>query len=147
MDYMFWVWLVVIVITTIIEFATMEIVSIWFTLGAVIPFILAGTRAVNWVWQLAIFIALSAVLIILLRPMTKKFLLKGDNENTNTQALVGKKIRLVEAINGETAGALKVNGVVWSAVSADDKDIAKGKLVEVVKIKGNKLIVKEIKQD
>ncbi len=147
MDYMFWVWLAVIVVTAVIEFVTTELASIWFTFGAVPPFILAGTRAVSWVWQLVIFIVLSSILILALRPITKKWLFKGKQEKTNTDALIGKKFRLLTLIDFETVGSLKANGVVWSAVSANGEKVDSGEIVEVLKIAGNKLVVRKINKD
>ena len=71
MDLMFWIWLGVIIVTAIIEFATMEIVSIWFTFGALIPLILSVTKAVSWEIQIIVFVLVSAILIVSLRSVTK----------------------------------------------------------------------------
>lgn len=144
MDYMFWVWLAVILVTAIIEFVTMDITSIWFTIGAIVPFILAGTKSVSWVWQLILFILTSAILIIALRPVTKKWLLKGDNTKTNIESLIGRQYRLLTKTDFETTGSIKINDVVWSVVSENDQEIEANEIVEIVKIDGNKLIVKKV---
>ncbi len=144
MDFMFWVWLGVIVATAIAEFATMEIVSIWFTIGAIVPFILAATNCVRWEIQLVVFVVISAVLIVSLRRITKKFLLKNSNGKTNLDTLIGKELRMLKGTDFETIGSVKVNDVVWSAVGQNRESIGKDEIVEVVKIDGNKLIVKKI---
>ncbi len=144
MDYMFWIWLGILVVTAIVELVTMEVVSIWFTCAAVIPFILAATKAVSWEWQLVIFIVLSAAMIIGLRPVTKKFLLKNSNARTNTSAYIGKRYRMLTRTDFETVGSLKINDVVWSAVEENRQALEAGDIVEVVKISGNKLLVKKI---
>lgn len=143
MSVMFWVWLGILVGSAIIELATMEVVSIWFTVGSIIPFILAGCLG-NYLWELqvALFIVLSALCIIFLRRLTKKFLLKNANEKTNLDAVIGKKVRLLENTDFETLGAVKLNDVVWTAVSENGEEIKKGQIVEIVSVKGNKLIVK-----
>ena len=41
MEEMFWVWLAVIAIALIIEIITLDLVSVWFACGAVVPFILS----------------------------------------------------------------------------------------------------------
>ncbi len=146
MDVMFWVWLGVIVISAIVELATMEVVSIWFTFGAVVPFILAATRAVNWVWQLVIFVCVSALLIVGLREITKKFLLRNSNEKTNLDALVGQKFRMISRTDFETVGSVKINDVVWSAIGENQQAIEAGEIVEIVKISGNKMIVKKAEE-
>ena len=144
MDVMFWVWIGIIVLTVILELATMELVSIWFTFGAIVPLILAATKAVGAEIQIIIFIVISAILIISLRKITKKWLLKNSNEKTNTDALIGQKFKMLEKTDFETVGTVKVNGVVWSAIEENREIIEKDQLVEIVKISGNKLIVKKI---
>ncbi len=143
MDVMFWVWLGVIIVTFIVEIFTAELISIWFTIGAIPPFILAATKAVDFTWQIVIFAVLSAALMLSLRKITKKWLLRNSNEKTNTDLLIGKKCTLVAPCGLETFGTVKINGVEWNAVGDKQQDIAQGTLVEVVGLSGNKLIVKE----
>ena len=76
--------------------------------------------------------------------MTKKFLLKNAKEKTNLDLLVGKKVRMLERTDFETMGSVKINDVVWSAVGEHNETIEKDEIVEVVKISGNKVIVKKI---
>ena len=143
MDAMFWVWMAVIIVTLVLEFATMDLVSIWFTIGAVVPFILAGTKAVGWELQLIIFIVLSAVLIISLRKVTKNWLLRhSSKEKLNTY--VGKQYKMLDDLNDDDLGHIKINDVVWSAKSENGEKIAKGEMVEVVRMSGNKAIVRKI---
>ena len=42
MEVMFWVWLGVIVVSAIAEAASMELVSVWFIVGAIPPFIMSA---------------------------------------------------------------------------------------------------------
>jgi len=143
MDTMFWVWMVVIIATLIIEFMTMDLVSIWFTIGAVVPFILAGTRLVGWEIQTIIFIVLSALMIIFLRKITKKWLMRhSSKENLNTN--IGKHVKMLDNLNDEDPGHVKINDVVWTARSDSGESIAKGEMVEIVRISGNKVFVKKI---
>lgn len=147
MDVMFWVWLGVIIVTAIVEFATMEVVSIWFTIGAIIPFILAATGAVNWIWQVVIFVVLSAIMIVCLRSVTKKFLLKNSNEKTNVDSLIGQKVRMLSRTDFETVGSVKINDVVWSAIGFSQQTIEKDEIVTILSVQGNKLVVKKDKEE
>ena len=45
--------------------------------------------------------------------------------------------------NIEGLGAVKINGLVWSARSQDGEDISVGEIVVIKKIEGNKTIVKK----
>ena len=141
---MFWVWLAIIVVTIVVEAFTMEIISIWFTVGAIPSFILAGFNAVGWEIQLVIFIVISAVLILSLRKITKNFLLRNSNAKTNLASVIGTKVRMIEMTDFDSIGTVKLNGVTWSAVGENGETIESGAVVEIVKIEGNKLFVKEV---
>ena len=143
MDTMFWIWLAVIVVTVVIEGITLDMVSIWFTAGAIIPLILAAVGGVGWEIQLIIFIVLSTVLILTLRKVTIRLLFKnGSKEQVNT--LIGMQTKMIEDATEDTMGKIKINDVVWSAKSENDESIKKGELVEIIRVSGNKAIVKKV---
>lgn len=146
MEVMFWVWLAVIAVAIIIEILTLDLVSVWFAFGAVIPFILAAVGGIAIEIQIAVFVVVSALLIIFMRNWAKKLLFKNMNEKTNINSIIGKKIRLLEDTDFEHLGSLKINDVTWTAVSHDGKLIKAGQIVEVVKVDGNKLLVKEVEE-
>ena len=141
MTTMMWIWLGVMVISLIIELGTMEVVSIWFTFGAIIPFVLE-VIGVGLEWQLVAFVIISAILIASLRKITKNFFLRNSEGKTNLEAIIGQKYKLIDPISAESNGSIKINGVIWTAMCEDDKAINSGELVEVVKISGNKIVVK-----
>lgn len=142
---MLWVyiWLGVIVLSVIIECVTFDLASVWFIGGGIVALILAACK-VPYVWQIVVFVVVSAVLLATCRrPLLK--LLGKNTAKTNADAIIGKEYSLLTPISFGVMGSLKVNGVEWSAVPENDTDeIAAGKVVRVVDIKGNKLIVKEI---
>ncbi len=145
MEVMFWVWLGVIVVTAVVEFISFDLTSIWFTAGAIIPFILAAIGGIRWEIQVAVFVGVSAILLISLRKWTRRMLLKNANFKTNIDALIGKKVRMIERTDFETLGAVKIGDVVWSAKSENGKAIEKDVIVEIKKVDGNKLIVSAVK--
>ena len=146
MEIMFWVWLGVIALTLIIELCTMELVSIWFTLGAIIPFILSAIGGIYIELQIAIFVVVSALLIIFVRKYAKRLLLKNMNEKTNLDSIVGKHFRVVEETTFEKNGTVKINDVVWSIMGENQETIEKGSIIEVLRVEGNKLIVKKVEE-
>ena len=73
-------------------------------------------------------------------------MLKNANEKTNVDAIVGKKLRMLSKTDFETIGSVKINDVVWSAIGENQQTIDKDAIVEVVKVDGNKLIVKAIEE-
>ena len=78
-----WIWLGVIAVALLFEFVTMELVSVWLSLGAFIALILAVcgvSLEVQWI----VFGAVSILCILLLRKVSLKFLLKNNNEKLLT---------------------------------------------------------------
>ncbi len=143
MEPMFWVWLGIVAVSLLIEIVTMELVSIWFAVGGIIPFIMAAIRGVPIAVQIVVFVVISALLIIFLRKYAQKFLFKNMNEKTNLDSLCGKRFKLLEDIDLEKNGSIKINGVVWTAISENSQPIKAGQFVEVIKVDGNKIVVKE----
>ncbi len=143
-DYLVWVWLAVAVVSALLEFATMQMVSIWFTIASIVAIILALCGVVWWV-QVLVFCALALVLLLSLRKFSIKYLLKNDKTTTNVDSLIGTEHKLRQSITLDSAGELKINGVVWTAVGKDEStSIEAGQQVRVVKVDGNKLIVEPL---
>ena len=138
-----WIWLGVVVIATVLELVTLDMTSIWFAVSGIVALILSAFKNISWVVQLIVFVVLSAALIIGLRPIAKKFLLRHMNEKTNTDTFIGKKVYMITEASFGTLGSVKIADVVWSAVPEDETEtIEAGAVVEVLAIRGNKLIVK-----
>ena len=72
------VWLVIFVVSVIIEACTTELVSIWFSAGSIIALILSAIPNVPFYIPIIVFIVISLTLLLCLRPIIKKML----NKNT-----------------------------------------------------------------
>ena len=137
-------WLIVAVVLLLAEALTSQLVSIWFALGAVVTMIASALGLKDLTLQLLVFVVSSTLLLIFTRPFVKKYLMK-NNEKTNVDSLIGQSAIVCEDIdNLEGVGAAKVDGKVWTARSMSSEPIKTGTTVEVVEIKGVKLIVREI---
>ena len=142
METMFWIWLGLIVVAVIVEIATLDLVSVWFAIGAIIPFILSAIGGIAIEIQVVVFVVISALLIIFLRKYAQKLLFKNMNSKTNIDVQIGRVYRLLSDVDFENNGSVKINDVVWTAVSEDGNLIEKGQLVEIVRVEGNKMIVR-----
>ena len=72
----------------------------------------------------------------------KKLLKKSKNQETNLELNIDKVAVVTEKIDNELAtGAVKVNGLVWTARSVDGSIIDEGELVIFKEIQGNKALV------
>ena len=147
MSTMFWIWLSIMVVAVILEIITTDLVSIWFAFGSIVPLILSAFDVLNPIWQTTIFVVISAILIVSLRKVTIKWLFKNTNSKTNVDALIGEKHRLLETTDFETLGKIKIKDIDWSVMGEKQQTIEKGSVVEIVKIEGNKLIVKPVATD
>ena len=135
-------WTIVAISLVCVEASTSQMVCIWFAGGAFVALI-AAICGLNIWWQISVFIAISAVLLILTRPLVKK-LRKNSDEKTNVDALIGKKVLLTETVdNIKATGAAKTGGVSWTVRSENNSIIEAGKTAVVVRVEGVKLIVIE----
>ena len=138
------IWAVLIVALLVVEAMTTGLVSIWFAGGAVVALLLACFGAPVWA-EIAAFIIVSIILLVLTRPIAKTYF-NDKRVSTNAQSLIGKTAVVKESIDNLAGkGLVTVNGVDWTARSdSDEVIIAEGEAVEVLRIEGVKLIVKEV---
>ena len=135
-------WLVLFVVLALFELATVNLVSIWFSLGALITtFVSLATD--NVMVHLAVFTISSILLLLLTKPFVKK-IKKRDIIPTNLDRVIGKVGVVTETIEKDDIGEVKVLGKKWSAYS--DKEIKENSKVKVLSINGVKLKVEEIKE-
>lgn len=140
MDRILIVWLAGIIAFVILEAVTYQMVSVWFALGAVGGLIAAAAGA-PFSAQMGIFIGLSFLFLLCLRPVSKK-LIKIKKESTNADSLIGKEVLITKEVdNVHGAGEGKINGMTWTVRSSDSSIIKAGETVSVKEIKGVKLIV------
>lgn len=132
-------WLVLVIVLSVIELATVNLVSIWFVASGIVAMILSffiHDQAV----VTTIFILLGILLLIISRPIVAKLRSKSG-EKTNLDRIIGAIGVVTEDILKNEVGEVKVDGKRWSAISK--KKLEKGETVKVLKIDGVKLIVEK----
>ena len=135
-------WLIIAVVFAVFEGATVGLVSIWFSGGALAAWLCAILGLGIW-WQISVFIVVTALLLIFTRPMVKKLLSKRDGK-TNLDRIIGKSVVISEKVdNLKQTGRCIINGVSWSVRSSDGEPVDIGETVTVEKIEGVHLIVKK----
>lgn len=133
-------WLGATVILFIAEAITVNLVTIWFALGALAAFIAAICGAQMWL-QIVLCLVVTVITLIFTRPLAKKHL-NGKREATNADVVIGKTAVVTEDIDNIAAmGAVTCMGKVWTARSLNDEKFSVGDEVTVEKIQGVKLIV------
>lgn len=133
-------WAAAFVFFLVFEAITVQLVSIWLGLGALISLLLAIFELPFWV-QLLVFVAVSAISLWATRPLVKKFF--SNKVGTNTELDIGRVAVVTETINNSLSkGRVKLNGTFWAAQSVDGEIIEEGSTVTVVEVDGAKLTVK-----
>ena len=134
------IWLILIVLFLLAEAATVCLVSIWFACGSLVALILSFT-GMNLTAQLFVFILTSAALLLLLRPLVRRYFTPRLHR-TNVDSVVGSQGYVTQEINNEEArGQVKLGAMYWTARSTSGAPIAKDTLVRVDRIEGVKVFV------
>jgi membrane protein implicated in regulation of membrane protease activity len=120
---------------------TVEIISIYFTGGALVSMALS-LLGVPLEWQILTFCVVSIILIIFTRPIVARYL-KRNESKTNVDTLIGDVATVTKEILPDERGEVKIKGQYWLAVSANNDTIELGSKVSILAIEGAKLIVKK----
>lgn len=140
MDYIY-IWVVIAAVALIVEILTVNLVSVWFVIGALVSFLSAKLGAPIGV-QIFLFVAVSAFLLLIIMPRAKRYIDKRKTA-TNSDRIIGETAVVTEEINNlDAKGQIKVLGSIWSARTEDGSVIEKDTEVTVVGISGVKAIVK-----
>ena len=134
------VWLVLMVVFLAAEASTVSMVSLWFAAGALIALLTALAGGPAWL-QTLLFLAVSAGLLLALRPLVKKYL-SPKLTATNVDSVVGSTGLVTAAIDNVSAvGQVKLGAMEWTARSTSGQPIPAGTLVKVDRIEGGKAFV------
>ena len=141
---MIWFWLILLIVFVVSEILSLGLTTIWFAVGAAAAFIATALGA-HLIVQIVLFLAASFVLLLLIRPLAQsKFNTK--RARTNADSLIGKNGIVTEPISNLNAkGYIRVSGMDWAARSQEEAaEIEKGAEVTVLRIEGNKAIVRPV---
>ena len=134
------VWLVLMVVFLAMEASTVSMVSLWFAAGSLIALLTALAGGPAWL-QTVLFLAVSAGLLLALRPLVKKYLAPKVTA-TNVDSIVGSTGLVTAAIDNVSAsGQVKLGAMEWTARSTSGQPIPVGTLVKVDKIEGVKAFI------
>ena len=138
---MFYVWLAIALILAIIEMSTVNLVCIWYIVSSIVTMIIA-LFVDNVIIQMAIFVLLGTLLLILTKDVIKKIL--PEKIKTNIDRIIGMEGIVTEKITKKTPGEVKVDGKRWTAVA--DETIPTDTTVKILEINSTKLKVKRMEE-
>lgn len=138
-----WVaWLCVAIFFLAVELLTTTLVSIWFVPAAIITCLLTFVID-SVVWQVAIFVVLSAVFMVVARRIYKKHIKKSVDEVDQNEKLIGKAALVTEDTNA-ISGRILVGDVYWRAISENGETIPQGETVVIKGVNGTTLVINKL---
>ena len=132
-------WVAVLLVALFVELSTTQLVSIWFSGGALVSTILAIFK-VDFIWQVVAFIGATTILLILSKFVFKKKIEVKDTK-TNSDSLIGLELLVIKRVTDKTVGEGRIRDVVWSVTTTDSTPIESGEYAVIKEINGNKLVV------
>ena len=136
----FLLWGGLFVVSVLVEFATQQLVSIWFAAGSLAAF-LAVCFGASLPVQGILFLAVSVGILAAVRPLMKRA--NAKTVPTNLDRVIGCTARVTEEIDNEAGtGAVYVEGKTWTARSSDGTVLPIGTRVIAERMEGVKLYVK-----
>lgn len=135
-------WFIAFVILLFIELVTVNLVTIWFAIGAVAA-IITTIFTDSILIQAIVFVVVSVISLLITKPLIKK-IKKFEIEPTNSDRVIGKIGEVTEKIGRNKYGEVKVYGNTWTASSKQVINV--GERVKVLSIDGVKLVVEKEKK-
>ena len=137
------IWLVLLVVFLIVEASTVTMVSLWFAAGSLAALVVSVLGGAVWL-QAAVFLAVSAVMLTLLRPLVRKYITPKLTA-TNIDSVIGSTGLVTAPIdNVSAAGQVKLGAMEWTARSTSGAVIPEGTLIRVDRIEGVKVFVSPV---
>jgi len=137
------IWLVLMLIFIAVEAGTVAMVSAWFAAGALAALSVSLLGGEAWL-QIVVFFGVSAVMLLLLRPIAKKHF-TPKLIKTNVDRVIEEQGLVTEEIdNIHARGQVKLGAMYWTARSTNNEVLAAGTQIRVDRIEGVKVFVSPV---
>jgi membrane protein implicated in regulation of membrane protease activity len=138
------IWIIAACVLAVGEMLTLGFFLAPFAVGAALAG-LADALGASTAVDFAVFLVVSSLLLLLVRPIARAHRRLPPATRTGTAALVGRRAIVLERIaNDEGVGCVRVDGEVWTARAYDEDDvIEEGARVHIVEIRGATALVAE----
>jgi len=135
------VWLLIAVGFGVAEALTLSLFLAPFAVGAGAGAVASAVGA-GLVPSAAVFAVVTALSMLLLRPVARRHLRQPSATRTGTEALIGRTALVLQPLAGpERLGQVRLDGEVWTARAEGHDEIPAGTTVTVLEIRGATAVV------
>ncbi len=135
-------WLILAGVLLLLECVTEGFLICWFGVGALAAMIVSLFAAENFLLQIITFFVVSFILVLFTRKFAKK--VEPKTTTSNVYSILGKEAVVTTEIDNIVGkGQVKIDGDCWSAKSENGEKISVNSRVEILKIDGVKVVVKQ----
>lgn len=136
------IWAIFAIVMIIAEAITSGFFLLFIGIGA-LPAAVAAALGLPPTLQFAVFVISSIILLVFCRRIVVR-LSSGTSDNVGANRMMGRKGMVIETIDRARAkGKVRVDRDIWNAEPDSGDIISEGAWVEVVRVDGTRLIVKE----
>ena len=137
------IWLMILVVLVAGEAITVGLTFIWFAAGALGALLVAVLGGPVWL-QVVVFLLVSALTLVLVRPVAAKLLTPGISP-TNADRILSQIALVTQDIdNIAETGQVKIYGQSWTARSENGEPIPAQTRVRILRIEGVKVFVRAV---
>ena len=137
------IWLMLLVVLVAGEAITVGLTFIWFAAGALGALLVAVLGGPVWL-QVVVFLLVSALTLVLVRPVAAKLLTPGISP-TNADRILSQIALVTQDIdNIAETGQVKIYGQSWTARSENGEPIPAQTRVRILRIEGVKVFVRAV---
>ena len=133
-------WVIVAGVFLVLELVIPGLVTVWFGLAGIVMIFLAPfIKDVNV--EFYVFTAISFALLLLTRPIAKKYLYKNKKDEVSFEnRTVGRETKIAKILD-EGVYEVALDDKMWRAISADNLEV--NEKVVITGLTGNRLIVEK----
>ena len=136
------IWIAVGVFFLIVELCTAALVSIWFVPAAIITCLLSFVIK-SAIWQIAIFVFLSAIFMVIFRKIYKKYIKKPVDDVDQNEKLLGKIVTITDTTDGIN-GRVRIGDVYWKAITENGETLSENEKAVIKSVSGTTLVVTKL---
>ena len=136
------IWIAIGVFFLVVELCTTALVSIWFVPAAIITCLLSFVID-SALWQIAIFVFLSAIFMVISRKVYKKYIKKPVDDVDQNEKLLGKIVIVTDKTDGIN-GRVRMGDVYWKAITENGDELSENEKAVIKSVNGTTLVVTKL---